>query len=416
MTLSAEEKRILDGEKGEAKQFAIRILSKLGDACGADCFIPVSSAHVVACSYQIAGQAGIELYEKLIKQGARVAVPTTLDPGSIDFKRWQNQRVPEDWAEGQNHLAKLLEAMGVIPVWTCTPYYVLNVPIFGQDLAWSESSAVAFVNSVIGARTNRMSAYVDLCAALLGKIPRFGLHLPEKRRGEILVELDRQLSEKISDIHFPILGYLVGQLASDNIPVISGIKRASFDQLKAFSAAVASTGSVAMYHIVGVTPEARTIEEAFNGNKPLRRIRIGLREAEQTMETMRTYEGGNIDVVGIGCPHASIDQLRHYARLLEGKKISANLKLWVCTNTVVEDMARRMGYIETIERAGAQIMTGTCLNNCPLSAWQFKNLVTDSGKFSYYAPTNLGVKCYYTSTRCCIETAIRGSLLEEEAI
>ncbi len=413
MELTEEEKRVLEGEEGEPRRISMRILKKLGEVSGADRMIPVASAHLVACSYQIAGEAGIEIYERLVEQGARVFVPTTLDPGSIDFKRWKEFKTPEDYSKRQIIIAELLEKMGVIPTWTCTPYYLLNVPRFGQDLAWSESNAVAFVNSVIGARTNRMSAHVDLCAAILGKVPRFGLHIPENRGGEILVELDRELSDVFSDVHFPALGYLVGQIAEDKIPVIIGLIEASFDQLKAFSAAAASAGSVALYHIVGITPEARTLNEAFLGKEPLKRVKVGIKDIEETMESMGPYSGDKVDLVGLGCPHASIDQIRRYAELLEGKKIHENVELWVCTNEIVETIARKMGYIDIIEKAGGRIMVGTCLNDCPLSAWNFRYLVTDSGKFAYYTPTTVGTECYFTTTHACIETALKGQILRE---
>lgn len=410
MELSEEEKRILAGEEGEPKRVAMRILTGLGEVNGATRMIPIASAHLVGCSYQIAGEAGIEIYTKLVKQGAKVSVPTTLDPGSIDFERWRKFKTPEDYAARQTIVAELLETMGVIPTWTCTPYYLLNIPRFGQDLAWSESSAVVFVNSVIGARTNRMSAYADLCAAILGRMPRFGLHIPENRRAEVLIELDRKLSDSFHDGHFPVLGYMVGQIAEDKIPVITGLRGATFDQLKAFGAAAASTGSVALCHIVGITPEARTLDEALLGRDPLKRVRVDLDGITKAMESMSTYARGKVDVVGLGCPHASIDQMRRYADLIEGRKIHRDVELWICTNEIVEAMARKMGYVDVIESAGGRIMTGTCLNNCPLSAWSFRHLVTDSGKFAYYTPTTVGTECHFTTTQSCIEAAVRGRI------
>lgn len=410
MELSEEEKEILAGEEGEPKRVAMGILTRLGEVNGATRMIPIASAHLVGCSYQIAGEAGIEIYTKLVKQGAKVSVPTTLDPGSIDFERWRKFKTPEDYAARQTIVAELLETMGVIPTWTCTPYYLLNIPRFGQDLAWSESSAVVFVNSVIGARTNRMSAYADLCAAILGRVPRFGLHIPENRRAEVLVELDRKLSDSFHDGHFPVLGYMVGQIAEDKIPVITGLKGATFDQLKAFGAAAASTGSVALCHIVGITPEARTLDEALLGRDPLKRVRVGLDDITKAMESMSTYARGKVDVVGLGCPHASIDQMRRYAELIEGRKIHRDIELWICTNEIVEAMARKMGFVDVIESAGGRIMTGTCLNNCPLSAWSFRHLVTDSGKFAYYTPTTVGTECHFTTTQSCLEAAVRGRI------
>ncbi len=408
MRLTDEERRILDGAGGEPQRIALGVLVKLGEVYGADRLVEIASAHLVASSYQIAGEAGIEIYTRLAEQGARVKVRTTSDPGSIDFARWRDFKTPAEYAERQIRIAELLDRMGVIPTWTCTPYTTFNVPRFGEDLGWSESSAVIFANSVIGARTNRLAAYVDLCAALTGRVPRFGLHLPERRRGEVLFELDPDLSAGFADHYFPALGYLVGQRVGDRIPVIAGLPRATFDQLKAFGAAAAASGSVALYHMVGITPEARTMEEAFGGRPPVERLRVGRQEIARILDQMSTGEGGPVDVVGVGCPHASIDQMRRYAALLDGKRVHPGVQLWVCTNSVVEEMARRMGYVQVIERAGGRLMVGTCHNDCPLGAWGFRRLATDSGKFAYYTPTTVGSECVFTSTEACIQAALTG--------
>jgi len=408
--LTDEERRILDGAFGEPQRISLQVLVKLGEAYGAERMVQIQSAHLVGSSYQIAGEAGIAIYTRLVEQGARVKVRTTSDPGSIDFARWREFRTPAEYAERQILIAELLDRMGVIPTWTCTPYTIFNVPRFGEDLGWSESSAVVFANSVIGARTNRLAAYVDVCAALVGRVPRFGLHLPEHRRGEVLFELDPDLSTSFEDHDFPVLGYLVGQVTGDRIPVIVGIREATFDQLKAFGAAAAASGSVALYHMVGITPEARTLDEAFGGRAPAERVAVGPREITRTLEQMSTGQGGAVDVVGVGCPHASIDQMRRYASLIHGKRVHAGVELWVCTNAVVEEMARKMGYVETIERAGAKLMVGTCHNDCPLGAWGFRRLVTDSGKFAYYTPTTVGTECVFASTEACIAAAITGQV------
>ena len=410
MHLTEEERQILDGAFGEPQRIALNVLIKLGDAYGAEGMVEIASAHIVGSSYQIAGEAGIEIYSKLVEQGAKVKVRTTCDPGSIDFSRWQVFKTPPDYAERQVKIAELLGQMGVIPTWTCTPYTAFNVPRYGEDLGWSESSAVIFANSVVGARTNRLAAYVDVCAALVGRVPRFGLHLPECRRGQVLFELASELSDNFEDHFFPVLGYFVGQKAGDRIPVINGVQKATLDQLKAFGAAAAASGSVALYHMVGITPEARTLDEAYRGRQPADRTVVGRSEIDNTLEQMNTGDSGAVDIVGLGCPHASIDQMRRYAALLKGKYVHPSTELWICANTVVEDMARQMGYIETIERAGAKLMVGTCHNDCPLGAWNFRRLATDSGKFAYYTPTTVGTKCIFASTEACIEAAIRGRI------
>jgi len=407
MQLTDEEQRILNGSAAEPQRLALQVLVKLGEACGAERMVEIASAHLVASSYQIAGEAGIAIYSQLVEQGARVRVRTTSDPGSIDFARWQEFKTPAEYAARQVKIAELLDRMGVIPTWTCTPYTTFNVPHFGEHLGWSESSAVVFANSVIGARTNRLAAYVDLCAALTGRVPCFGLHLDDGRHGDVLFELEAELSDEFADHYFPALGYLVGQVVKDRIPVVTGIRRATLDQLKAFGAASAASGSVALYHMVGITPEARTLKEAFGGRTPTERIPVGRREIDAVMEQMGASEGP-VDVVGIGCPHASIDQMARYAALLEGKQVHPNTRLWICTNVVVEEMARKMGYVATIERAGATLMVGTCHNDCPLEAWGFRRLATDSGKFAYYTPTTVGTECIFASTEACIQAAITG--------
>ncbi len=408
MFLTDEELHILEGAFGEPQRIALNVLVKLGQAYGADRMVEIESAHVVGSSYQIAGEAGIAIYTQLVEQGARVKVRTTSDPGSIDFARWQQFKTPAEYAQRQIKIAELLDQMGVIPTWTCTPYTTFNVPRFGEDLGWSESSAVVFANSVIGARTNRLAAYVDVCAALVGRVPRFGLHLPECRRGEVLFELEPDLAANFADHFFPALGYLVGQVTGDRIPVIVGVNRATVDQLKAFGAAAAASGSVALYHIVGITPEARTVDEALGGRPPAERVAVGQGDIARTMEQMSTGSGGPVDVVGVGCPHASIDQMRRYAALLRGRQVHTGVQLWICTNTVVEEMARRMGYLEVIEQAGAQLMVGTCHNDCPLGAWGFRRLVTDSGKFAYYTPTTVGTECVFASTEASFAAALTG--------
>jgi cis-L-3-hydroxyproline dehydratase len=409
LNLTDSERRMLDGAEGEPRAQAMRVLTRLGETCGAERLVPIASAHLVASSYQIAGEAGIAIYGKLVEQGARVAVQTTSDPGSIDFARWQAFKTPADYAGRQIVISQLLDRMGVIPTWTCTPYTTFNVPRFGEHLGWSESSAVVFVNSVIGARTNRLAAYVDLCAALTGRVPCFGLHTDEGRAGDILFEIAPDLASGFADHFFPPLGYLVGQAVKDKIPVISGVPGATFDQLKAFGAAAAASGSVALYHMVGVTPEARTLEDAFQGKAPRERVSVTRADLTQVMNQMGGGSGP-VDVVGIGCPHASIDQMRRYAERLEGRRVHASVQLWVCTNTTVERMARAMGYAQTIEQAGGTLMVGTCHNDCPLGAWGFKRLATDSGKFAYYTPTTVGTECLFASTESCLEAAVSGKV------
>ncbi len=212
------------------------------------------------------------------------------------------------------------------------------------------------------------------------------------------------------DEDFAALGYFVGGRAGDLIPVIRGVPEATFDQLKYLSAGVGSTGSVALYHVIGITPEARAFEDAFQGGEQEQVTRFDAAELQSTKGRMSTFSEGPVDVVGLGCPHASIAQVKRYVELLAGRRVHANTELWVCMNETVEAMARRMGYVTALQMSGARIMTGTCLNDCPLDAWHFRRLATDSAKFAYYTPTTVGSECHFTGTESCIEAAIRGSI------
>ena len=240
MVLTDQEQRMLDGKEGEPKRFAMKVLKELGESVGADKMIPIASAHLVACAYSCVLDAGIEIFTKLVEQGARVTVPTSLNPASVDPERWEEHRIYPEYAEAQAKIVEQCEAMGAIPTWSCTPYYHMNIPRFGQDIAWAESSAVAYVNSAIGARTNRMTGYVDLCAALAGRVPRFGLHCTENRKGQILVEISSEVANNFLPEYYPALGYYLGQISKERIPVVTGMKSANFEQLKALSAASAA--------------------------------------------------------------------------------------------------------------------------------------------------------------------------------
>lgn len=410
MELTAEDRSQLAGDQGEPVALAMRVLTRLGDVYGAERFIPITRAHVVGSSYQICGEAGIAIYERLVAQGARVRVTTTLDPGSIDFDHWRQFAMPEHVAQRQVRLKELLEAMGVVPTWNCTPYYFANVPVFNERVAWSESSAVVFVNSVIGARTNRLAAYVDLCAALTGKMPDFGLYRDEARRGTHLFLLERGLEERFGMQLYPTLGYLVGQRVGDGVPVIEGLERTpSLDAFKLLGAAMASTGSVAMYHVVGHTPEAPTREAALGGGTPRATWRIDAEEiARAVEERISTAPPGAVDLVALGCPHASLDQLATYARLIAGRRVADSTRLWISTSFMVAELAERAGYLPVLRQAGAEIIVGTCVVNAPLAGWGFRVMATDAGKFAYYAPANLGVKILFLTTEECIEAAVTG--------
>ncbi|UCH70443.1 MAG: aconitase X catalytic domain-containing protein [Candidatus Bathyarchaeota archaeon] len=409
MYLTKHEEQMLAGERGEAIQLAMEILTRVGDVYGAEKMIAIASAHTVMTYYRIIMDAGVEICEKFAELGARYCVPTTLDPAGMDLKQWQELKIPEDYAERQMRIVRAQEQVGGIPVWTCTPYLHGNIPMPGQDLAWSESSAVVFANSVMGARTNRLTAVVDMAAGIAGRAPKFGLHLDENRQGEILVKINVK-PKTLADNDYPAIGYFVGKQVADKIPVLTGVPRnVSTDQLKNMGAAMAASGSVALYHIPGVTPEAKNIDKNFQKRKWDDVLDLDLKELKQTKEEMCTVNSGEVDFVTVGCPHYSIEEIRKLATLLEGKKIHRRTKFWIYTTRHVEMLAKRAGYSSIIETSGAQILTETCMLVSPTDIYGFKTLMTDSGKCAYYGPGLCKTEVLYGSIEECVETAIKGS-------
>lgn len=404
--LSKEEEADLRGDHGEARRIAMSVLTKLGDRLQADRLIPIASAHIVESSYQIACDSGIEILERLAALGARCSVPTTCDPAAIDLEDWKALRIPEEYAKKQLRLAESLNKLDVVPTFTCTPYHLVNPPKFGEHLAWAESNAVVYVNSVCGAMTNRYPAYVDLFAAIIGKTPRFGLHVKENRKGTVLVKLD---SGPVRDSDYPLLGTYLGLEMEERIPILTNFpKDATRDELKAMGAAGAAAGALAMYHIEGLTPEARTLHEALQGDEPEETITVDRNALDNVRDKMCTVSGGNVDIVALGCPHASIFQMRTIIDLFKGRRVKNGVECWVCTNRLTKSLADQIGYSQKLLSSGVRTVCDTCCNDAPIKNWGFKIMATDSGKFARYAPINADTDVVYGSTEQCVESAVGG--------
>jgi len=410
MYLTRREEQMLAGKHGEAVQLAMEILTKVGDTYEAERMIEIASAHTVMTPYRDIMDAGVEICEKFAELGAQYSVPTTLDPAGMDLQRWRELKIPEKYAEKQMRIVKAQENLGGIPVWTCTPYLHGNVPMLGQHLGWSESSAVIFANSVMGARTNRLTAVVDMAAGIAGRAPKFGLHLDENRHGGVMIKINVK-PKLLADADYPVIGYFVGKQVADKIPVLTGIPHSvSMDQLKNMGSAMAASGSVALYHILGVTPEAETIHKCFQKGELEMTVELGTTELKQTKEEMCTIGSGEVDFVTVGCPHYSIMEIRKLAALLRGKKTHKGTKFWIYTSKHVKMLAERAGYSSIIEASGAQILTDTCMLVSPTDIYGFKTLMTDSGKCAQYAPALCGTEVVYGSMEDCVEAAIKGFL------
>jgi hypothetical protein len=406
--LNNEEEMMLKGKYGEATRLAMEILVDLGVAYNANKMIKVESANIVCGSYRLTYDAGVEICEKLAEEGASVRIPTSIVTGASPLDHWTEFGVPDSWADKQLRLARALEKIGAIPIWTCTPYYHINVPRFGQQIAWAESNCVIYANSVIGARTNRYASYVDLCAAIVGLVPEFGLHLAENRRGNVLVNVKG--FKQLSDEDYPLLGYRIGEDVIKGIPVIQGIpKSVKNSQLVSFGAAMASSGAAALYHVVGVTPEARTLQEAFGEEEPEDKLELGPEDLKDTKEKLSTIIGGcDIDFVNIGCPHSTISEIGELAALLKGEKVHDGVKFWVSTNRIVNALAEKMGYASILRESGVKIMTDSCCLTIPTYLCGFKTMVTNSAKMAHYSPMSCKTNVIYASTSECIKAAITG--------
>jgi hypothetical protein len=374
MYLTKEEEKILNGEKGEVLERMFRLLVRLGDIYGADKMIPVGSVQVAGVSYKSIGDPGTEFLEDMAKKEAKVKVLTYLNPAGMDLENWRELGFPKDFAKNQLRIMNAFKKMGIVVTSTCTPYLAGNLPRFREHIAWSESSAVSFSNSVIGARTNREGGPSALAAALCGVTPNYGLHLWEKRQPTIRVDVSADLTFN-SD--FGALGYYVGKQVKNKIPYFSGIKHANTDQLKALGAAMAASGAVALYHVEDLTPEADLVEK-----KSLEKISIGKKEIKETYEKLST--GKNPDIVIFGCPHASLREISTLANKLDGKKLKK--PVWICTSRMVKEAAERMGYNEIITKAGGSIVADTCMVVSPIEKMGYKTTGVNSGKAANYLP------------------------------
>ncbi|MGA2460253.1 MAG: aconitase X catalytic domain-containing protein [Candidatus Bathyarchaeia archaeon] len=392
MFLSNDEERTLSGENGEVMERLFRLLVRLGEIYDADKMIPIGSAQVAGVSYKSIGDPGVEFLEDYAGKGACVKVVTYLNPAGMDLEDWQELRIPPSFAEKQLRIINAFKKMGIVVSATCTPYLAGNLPRFREHIAWSESSAISFSNSVIGARTNREGGPSALAAALCGVTPNYGLHLDQNRKPQVLVEINAKLEENAD---YGALGYVVGQQVKNRIPYFKGIKDADTDQLKALGAGMAASGAVALYHIEDQTPEAHLMETGG-----LEKISVSDKDLDETFSKLTT--GKEPDIVILGCPHSSLKEVMTIARKLEGKKLKK--PLWVCTSRMVKEAANRMGFTQTIEGAGGKVLADTCMVVAPIEDMGYKTTGVNSGKAANYLPSFCRQEVVFSRLDTLIET------------
>ena len=401
MFLTKEEERMLAGEEGPATKKAMQLLVALGDVLEADRLVPIKSAQIAGVSYGNIGEAGMELLEDWAASGARVKVKSTLNPAGMDLEKWRDMGVDEEYHGKQLRIVKAFERMGVSITCTCTPYLVGNLPLRGDTIAWSESSAIGYSNSVLGARTNREGGPSALAAAVTGRTPHYGLHIDANRRPAAVVEVKVPLTTAYD---FSLLGYTVGRILGSGIPLFAGIRHADSDRLKIMSAALAASGGIAMFHIKGITPEVGRLKGKRDG---LERLCIDQRELELSREKLSAP--GEPDLVCIGCPHYSAQELRDLSRLLKGKRVARGKGLWVWTSRGVYDKAKREGGIGAIERAGGKVFSDTCMVVCPLEKSGFRHMATNSCKAAHYVPSTARLKASVAELHSVVEKVVEGA-------
>lgn len=414
--LTRSDREMASGAKGRAAQMALSIVVRMADVFGAGELMDISAAHIDSTIY--IGEAGLEFAERLASMGARVAVPTTLNVSGLDEHHWQEWPVPDEWARSAQRQMVAYQGMGAVPTWTCAPYQTDLRPRFGQQLCWGESNAIAFANSVIGARTERYPDLMDICCAITGRVPMRGLHLTENRRGEVLLRLvGVPVALQRDDSFYPVLGYLIGKIAQDRIPVVEGLAiQPTDDQLKGLAAAAASSGTVALFHIVGVTPEAPTREAAFQGNQPAATVDVSMGSLCAARRELTSADGADLDLVVLGSPHFSLAEFKQLTPLLSGKHTHPQCKFLITSSRVMAQLARQSGDLQALEAFGGRVTVDTCILASPMLPVDVKTLMTNSGKYAYYAPGMLNTRVTFGSLEDCVRSAVQGRVVRDESL
>lgn len=400
MFLTRDEERILEGEFGSVLARAMKLIVTIGDLKGAERLVTIKRSQVAGVSYKTSGDPTLELMESLADEGVKVRTHATQNPAGMDLERWKDMKVSPQFAIKQLRICNAYKNLGIKPVCTCTPYLSGNRPELDEIVGFSESSAVAYVNSVIGARTNRHGGLDALSCALVGKVPLMGLLLNENRGGSVYVDIEFEPNEE-SD--YAAIGYYTGKnLKTGEIPVFTGLKNASSDRLKLLGAAAAAAGSVGLFHVLDVTPEAknRQLVEKWMVEE---RLSMDKQDLKSIYDELSITESP--DLVCLGCPHCSVNEVREIAKKLGGRKVKKGVKFWVYTSPNVYDESLKLGYVDTIRSAGGDVFRHTCMVVSPLEEMGFEKLISNSAKACFYVPRMTKGKstCGLASQKQCVD-------------
>jgi predicted aconitase len=404
MLLTDHDRAMLAGESGQSVRTAMELLVAVGESEQATSLLDISSAHIDGGLYH--GQAGLDFALSLAEGGGEVVVPTTLNVASLDLLHPELYRGSPEVAASAKALMDAYVAMGCAPTWTCAPYQLPNRPALGDQIAWGESNAIVFANSVLGARTARYGDFLDICCALTGRAPAVGLHTDEGRRATLRIDLDVPDRLLDDDLFYPVLGHALGEVAGAEVAVIIGLDdRAGEDRLKALGAAAASSGAVALFHAAGVTPEAPTVESVAI-RSPIRQVTLGIGELIRARQSLN-HGDGPIGAISVGTPHFSTRELEALAVLVTGQ--TTTMPFYVNTSRDVLAEVEPVGVISAIEAFGATVVTDTCTYITPIMDQVQGRVMTNSAKWAFYAPGNLGVGVVFAGLEACVATAISGA-------
>ena len=413
VNLSESDRAMLAGAEGKARQVAMRIITRFAEVQGVTGLIDVDQAHIDCCFYT--GPAGLAFAEQICAWGGKVKIPATTNATSVDALLWRKAGVEASLGEKSKRVVEAYTRMGVTPSFTCAPYLLESAPKFGQQIGWGESNAVAYANSVLGARTMKYPDYLDICVALTGRAPLMASHTAAGRLATVRIDVPDL--GVIDDSLYPLLGYHVGLLAGSDIPVITGLaeQQPSRDDLKAFSAAFATTAGAPMFHIARVTPEAQTLEQALAGKAPERHIVLTRVDLLRSWRELNTAKDSAVELVSLGNPHFSVDELARAAELCHGKNKAAGVDLVITCGRDIYRRADEAGSVAALKRFGASILSDTCWCMVfePMLPAGTRRLMTNSAKFAHYGPGITRREMHFGSLEACIAAACSGEVGRE---
>ncbi|OAQ82342.1 hypothetical protein VFPBJ_04926 [Purpureocillium lilacinum] len=410
--LSAVDQELLAGQHGRAAQASMRIILRMAELIESQELMSVTQVHVDSCIYT--GPASLAFAEQLRDWGGKVLVPTTLNSISIDQKRWRTQKIDPTFAGAATRLSDAFTNMGAKPTFTCAPYQLDSAPKLGDQVAWAESNAVVYANSVLGARTRKYPDLLDIAIALTGRAPTGGPHLEVNRVATLIIRVtELGDADNIDDSLYPLLGYHVGSVSSDHIPAVVGLKNLgpSKDNLKAFGAAFATVSSAPMFHIVGVTPEATDLGKVISQEPGVRTVKVGLRELASSWDELNsTSKGQPVGLISLGNPHFSFAEVRKLAQLCQGRKKDDSVAVIITCGRSVYHLTKQAGLVDELEKFGCQFMTDTCW--CMITQDTILRttdaIMTNSGKYAHYGPGLTGRPFYFGSLAGCVDVACQG--------